>query len=36
MLPARVIALAELPLLGSGKPDYPGLERLMLEREGAA
>ena len=35
MLPARVIALPELPLLGSGKPDYPGLERLVLEKEGA-
>jgi acyl-[acyl-carrier-protein]-phospholipid O-acyltransferase/long-chain-fatty-acid--[acyl-carrier-protein] ligase len=33
MLPARVIALPELPLLGSGKPDYPGLERLILDQE---
>jgi acyl-[acyl-carrier-protein]-phospholipid O-acyltransferase/long-chain-fatty-acid--[acyl-carrier-protein] ligase len=35
MLPARVIALEALPLLGSGKPDYPGLERLVLAAEAA-
>lgn len=31
MLPARVIVLPELPLLASGKPDYPGLMRLIAE-----
>ncbi|MBL8254865.1 MAG: hypothetical protein JNJ76_14830, partial [Candidatus Competibacter sp.] len=26
--PRRVIAVDAIPLLGSGKPDYPGIRRL--------
>ncbi len=27
-IPRRVLAVREIPLLGSGKPDYPGARRL--------
>jgi hypothetical protein len=32
MVPRTVIALPELPLLGSGKTDYQTLNRLALEQ----
>ena len=32
MMPRNVIALAELPLLGSGKTDYQALNRLAREK----
>lgn len=30
-IPRRVLAVSEIPLLGSGKPDYPGVRRLAEE-----
>ena len=27
-IPRQVLTVPEIPLLGSGKPDYPGLRRL--------
>jgi acyl-[acyl-carrier-protein]-phospholipid O-acyltransferase/long-chain-fatty-acid--[acyl-carrier-protein] ligase len=32
MLPAEVIYVERLPVLGTGKTDYPGLERVIRER----
>jgi hypothetical protein len=29
MVPAEVVPVAELPLLGSGKIDYPAVQRLV-------
>jgi acyl-[acyl-carrier-protein]-phospholipid O-acyltransferase/long-chain-fatty-acid--[acyl-carrier-protein] ligase len=31
-IPRRVLTVREIPLLGSGKPDYPGVRRLAQER----
>ena len=28
-IPRQVLTVREIPLLGSGKPDYPGARRLM-------
>ena len=30
-LPRRILTVREIPLLGSGKPDYPGARRLAEE-----
>jgi acyl-[acyl-carrier-protein]-phospholipid O-acyltransferase/long-chain-fatty-acid--[acyl-carrier-protein] ligase len=30
MLPKRLLTIGHLPLLGSGKPDYPAIARLAL------
>jgi acyl-[acyl-carrier-protein]-phospholipid O-acyltransferase/long-chain-fatty-acid--[acyl-carrier-protein] ligase len=34
MLPAEVIYVERLPVLGTGKTDYPGLERIVGGRAG--
>lgn len=35
LLPARIVVLPKIPLLGSGKPDYPELTRIILAEEEA-
>ena len=36
MLPAEVMQVPELPLLGTGKTDYPSVQKLVTERAPAA
>jgi acyl-[acyl-carrier-protein]-phospholipid O-acyltransferase/long-chain-fatty-acid--[acyl-carrier-protein] ligase len=36
MVPAEVMAVDKVPLLGSGKPDFPAAARLLAERRAAA
>lgn len=36
MIPAEIIAMPEVPLLGTGKTDYPSLQKIVMSRLGQA
>jgi hypothetical protein len=36
MVPAAVLTVPKMPLLGSGKPDYPAIQKLAMEKVGSS